>query len=119
MLEHFPATRQRLEEFYGHSPEGEITALVFHWDGAPAGVIGHTLVDGYRFAFSDMRPLPVPKLAIYRAAWLAVPLFLEPGPPVCATANPKYPGSGKLLRLLGFRFIEHNPICGDIYLCQV
>lgn len=95
-----PATLGDIEEFFGRKPDRTVKAMVVEKDGEPACIAGVTFGKGYVEAFSDMKPVDVPRRTIWRYAQKLKAMIHATGLPCIATT-----GNPKFLEKLGFRYV--------------
>jgi hypothetical protein len=95
-----PATLKDIEAFFGRKPDRTVKAMVVEKDGELACIAGVTIGKNYIEAFSDMKPLDVPKRTIWRYAKQLKAMLDEYKLPCIATTN-----NPKFLLKLGFRHV--------------
>lgn len=106
-----PATSELLREFYGCNPAKSVRAIVVLRDEKPVAV-GGVYRDGDRFVFygDGMEYLRANKKTLVASAKIAAEIARQVGGRVQSLADPRVPGSGRLLEHLGFR-----RLAGDVY----
>ncbi len=108
-----PASKADVEAYYGHPLEHTMRGYVVMLDGKPVALGGIIYRFGMLCAFSEMKEEFRPyKVSIVKFSRKIEGLFN--GVPGVAVANPREPGSERLLRRLGFK---HVGSCdeGEVY----
>lgn len=115
MVEIRPATKEDIDELYGHRHKYSMRAITAVIDGLPVGIAG-VYYDGVSVvAFSVIKPeLRVYPFAIYKAARMVKNMIKKNKVPAYAVADPKIEGSSELLIHLGFEHVGPSTQ-GEVY----
>lgn len=110
------ATAADVEAFYGHPMAHTMRGYVVMLDGKPVALGGIVYRFGVLCAFSEMKDQFRPyKVSIVKFARKMGELLNEA--PGLAVANPREPGSERLLRRLGFEHVGSSSE-GEVYRWQ-
>jgi len=88
-------------------------------DGKPVGVLGVSYDGGQLLAFSEIRDELRPyKWFIYKTAWRFLQDVKRKGWPIQAVANKRERNSARLLKQLGFVYLD-TTVDGEVYECPI